>query len=85
MGGRSRSDPSRNGCIKGSRHKNMKELRHRSGGHSEVRILFSFDPRRRAILLVAGDKSRNWNRWYSRNIPIADQRFDDHLKTLKEG
>jgi len=35
--------------------------------------------------LVAGDKSRNWSRWYARNIPIADQRFDDHLESLKEG
>lgn len=71
--------------IKGSRHRNMKELRPGSGGRSEVRILFAFDPRRRAILLVAGDKSRNWKRWYSRNIPIADQRFDEHIKNLKEG
>ncbi|MDO5534482.1 MAG: type II toxin-antitoxin system RelE/ParE family toxin [Propionibacteriaceae bacterium] len=71
--------------IKGSRHKNMKELRPGSGGRSEVRILFAFDPRRKAILLVAGDKSRNWSRWYTRNIPVADQRFDDHLKHLKEG
>jgi hypothetical protein len=40
----------------GSRHKNMKELRPGSSGRSKVRILFAFDPRRRAILLLAGDK-----------------------------
>ena len=43
--------------IKGSRHKNMKELRPGSGGRSEIRILFAFDPKRRAILLVAGDNA----------------------------
>lgn len=69
--------------IKGSRHKNMKELRPGSGGRSEIRILFAFDPKRRAILLVAGDKSRDWTRWYKRNIPVADQRFNDHLDTLR--
>ena len=43
--------------IKRSRHHNMKELRPGSTGRSEIRILFAFDPKRRAILLVAGDKS----------------------------
>lgn len=42
--------------VVGSRHNNMKELRPGSSGRSEVRILFAFDPKRRAILLVAGDK-----------------------------
>ena len=46
--------------IKGSRHHNMKELRPGSSGRSEIRILFAFDPRRRAILLVAGDKAGKW-------------------------
>lgn len=70
--------------IKGSRHKNMKELRPGSSGRSEVRILFAFDPRRRGILLVAGDKAGNWQRWYRKNIPIADDRFDDHLESLEK-
>lgn len=69
--------------IKGSRHKNMKELRPGSADRSEIRILFAFDPKRRAILLVAGDKSRNWVRWCKRHIPVADQRFDDHLNALR--
>jgi hypothetical protein len=70
-------------AVVGSRHKNMKELRPGSSGRSELRILFTFDPRRKAILLVAGDKAGNWNKWYRTNIPIADDRFDDHLKKLK--
>jgi hypothetical protein len=41
--------------VKGSKHKNMKELRPGSAGGSEMRILFAFDPERSAILLVAGE------------------------------
>jgi DNA-binding XRE family transcriptional regulator len=62
----------------------MKELRPGSRGRSEVRILFAFDPRRRAIMLTAGDKSRNWQRWYRTNIPIADERFDQHLEKAEK-
>src|SRR5688572_23064489 len=45
--------------VKASRHHNMKELGPGSSGRSEVRILFAFDPRRRAVLLIAGDKAGN--------------------------
>ena len=45
---------------------------------TEVRMLFAFDLKRRAILLVGGDKSRDWKRWYRTNIPVADDRFDEH-------
>ena len=64
----------------GSAYKNMKELRPGSRGRSEIRVLFAFDPRRRALLLVAGDKAGNWKKWYSTNIPIADARYAEHLK-----
>lgn len=70
--------------IAGSRHKNMKELRPGSAGRSEVRILFAFDPKRRAIMILAGDKHGAWQKWYRKNIPIADDRYDEHLKRLKE-
>lgn len=49
--------------IKGSRHSNMKELRPRS---TNLRLLFAFDPRRQAIVLVAGDKTNNWSSWYKK-------------------
>lgn len=65
--------------VKGSRHKNMKELRPGSTGRTEVRVLFAFDPKRRAILLVGGDKSNAWSKWYEMNVPIADERYDAHL------
>jgi hypothetical protein len=52
--------------LNGSKHANMKELR--------------FDPRRHAVLLVAGDKSGgSEKRFYARLIATADQRFDTHL------
>lgn len=70
--------------VVGSRHKTMKELRPGSSGRSEVRILFAFDPKRRAILLVAGDKHGQWQRWYKENIPVADDRYDDHQASVKK-
>lgn len=70
--------------VKGSRHKNMKELRPGSTGRTEVRVLFAFDPKRRAILLVGGDKAGSWSKWYERNVPIADDRYDAHLSRLKQ-
>lgn len=69
--------------VTASRHRNMKELRPGSSGRSELRILFAFDPHRRAILLVAGDKAGDWRRWYRRNIPEADRLLDAHLAEMK--
>jgi len=46
--------------------------------------LFAFDPKRKAILLIAGDKAGNWKKWYLDNIPVADNRFNNHLKKLKD-
>ncbi|WP_407662875.1 type II toxin-antitoxin system RelE/ParE family toxin [Mycobacterium tilburgii] len=43
---------------------------------NEFRVLFAFDPWRIAVLLVAGDKSGRWGRWYKDNIPIADEFLD---------
>lgn len=65
--------------IAGSRHSNMKELRS-FGGH--LRALFAFDPKRQAIVLLGGDKRGDWTGWYERNVPIADDLFDDYLKYL---
>jgi hypothetical protein len=70
--------------VQGSRYHNMKELRPPSSGTSEIRMLFCFDPAREAIFLVAGDKAGNWVRWYREAIPLADERFTEHLIALKE-
>lgn len=69
--------------FKASRYHNMKELRPGSAGASEVRILFVFDPVKRAVLLVAGDKAGNWKGWYDVSIPLADKRYDEHLAELE--
>ena len=66
--------------ITGSRLHNLKELRPGSSGHSEVRILFIFDPVRNTVLLVAGDKSGRWDEWYSQAIPMAEALYDQYLK-----
>ena len=67
--------------LEGSRIPNLKELRPR-GGH--LRVLFVFDPRRVAILLLGGDKSGRWHAWYAEVIPIVEQLYDEHLAQLHE-
>lgn len=61
--------------IEGSRHHNMKELR-----ASTLRALFVFDPNRRGIILVGGDKRGDWTGWYDHNIPAADDLYDAYLR-----
>jgi hypothetical protein len=56
----------------------MKELRPGSSGRSEVRILYAFDFRRKALLLLGGDKAErrdDWDSWYDRNVKVADEIF----------
>jgi hypothetical protein len=65
--------------LKGSRYHNMKELRPGSSGTTEIRLIFAFDPRREAIVLVAGDKSGAWTQWYREAIPLADTRYTAYL------
>jgi hypothetical protein len=65
--------------LKGSRHPNMKELRF-SATDGEWRVAFAFDTKRKAILLVAGDKSGvGQKRFYRELVRKADHRFDAHL------
>ena len=66
--------------VRHSRLSNLKELRPGSAGRSEIRILYIFDPRRKAVLLVAGDKAGKWEAWYRQAIPLAEQRYEDYLK-----
>jgi len=70
--------------LNGSRHANMKELRF-SAADSEWRVAFAFDPQRKAILLVAGDKSgRSEKKFYRQLIAKADARFDAHIYRLSK-
>lgn len=70
--------------IEGSKHPHMRELRVQHEGRP-YRILYAFDPRRCAILLLGGDKTGD-DRWYEVHVPMADRLYDTHLETLrKEG
>ena len=70
--------------LKDSKHSNMKELRF-DADNGVWRTAFAFDPERKAILLVAGDKSgTSQKRFYKQLIKKADERFSEHLAQLKE-
>lgn len=65
--------------LNGSAYANMKEFRFSAAG-GVWRVAFAFDPKREAILLVAGDKSGgSENRFYRRLIGKADDRYARHL------
>jgi hypothetical protein len=65
-----------------SRHSHMRELRIQHAGNP-YRALYAFDPRRTAVLLVGGDKTGD-DRWYEKNVPVADRLYDEWLKKLGE-
>jgi hypothetical protein len=70
--------------IQRSRHSHMRELRVQHKGQP-YRVLYAFDPRRVAILLIGGNKTGN-DRWYLEYVPVADKLYDEHLQILtKEG
>lgn len=67
--------------IESSRHGRMRELRVQHERRA-FRILYAFDPRRVAILLVGGDKTGD-DRFYERLVPLADKLYDQHIATLR--
>lgn len=70
--------------IESSKHAHMRELRVQHEGRP-YRVLYAFDPRRCAILLIGGDKTGD-DRWYVVHVPMADKLYDIHIGTLqKEG
>ena len=68
--------------VKGSRHSAMRELRVQHQGRP-YRVLYVFDPRRVAILLLGGDKTGD-DRWYEKNVPLADRLYDNYLAGIEE-
>lgn len=64
--------------IVSSRVHSLKELR-----CSSLRVLFTFDPRRAAILLLGGDKSGQWKAWYEESIPQAEALYEQYLDELR--
>lgn len=68
-------------AVEGSKHGHMRELRVQHKG-DPYRVIYAFDPRRRAILLIGGKKTGD-DRWYDEYIPKADKLYDEHLQSLK--
>jgi hypothetical protein len=68
--------------IRQARRHALRELRIQHGG-DPYRVLYAFDPRRTAILLIGGNKRGN-ERWYETSVPYAEELFDSHLRELKQ-
>lgn len=68
-------------AVAASKHGHMRELRVQHQGRP-YRVFYASDPRRNAILLIAGDKTGD-NRFYERMVPTADRLYDEHLKQLE--
>jgi hypothetical protein len=69
-------------ALVSSRHTRMRELKAQHRGHP-LRMLYAFDPRRTAIILLGGDKTGD-DRWYDVHVPRADRLYDIHLEELKK-
>jgi hypothetical protein len=67
--------------LRQSRHGHMRELRIQHRGQP-YRVLYAFDPHRRAVLLIGGNKTGD-ERWYTEHIRIADRLYDAHLEQLR--
>jgi hypothetical protein len=67
--------------IEGSNFNHMRELRIQHQGHP-YRVLYAFDPRTVALMLIGGDKTGQ-DRWYEKYVPLADQLYKEHLEALK--
>jgi hypothetical protein len=67
--------------IKGTKYTVIRELRVQHKG-KPYRILYAFDPRRAAILLIGGRKTGS-NRWYDKYVPLAEKIYEKHLKLLR--
>lgn len=66
--------------VNGSKFPNMRELRCQHEGRP-YRVLYAFDPRRTAMLLIGGDKTGK-PRWYEDFVPRADKIYAQHLKEI---
>lgn len=68
------------GAMEGSRLRNLKELRAGS-----LRVIFAFDARQAAILLLGADKAEEgWKAWYRRAVPEAERLYAVYLDELHE-
>jgi hypothetical protein len=56
----------------------LKEVRVDRG----IRVLFAFDSKQDAVMLVGGDKTGKWNRWYPPSIKRAERLYADHERNI---
>lgn len=68
--------------VRSSRHGQMRELIIQHAG-DPYRVLYAFDPRRTAVLLIGGNKAGR-DRWYEEFVPVADRLYDEHIEMLKK-
>jgi hypothetical protein len=61
----------------------MRELRIQHEGRP-YHVLYAFDHRRTAVLLIGGDKTGK-DRWYQDFVPRGDAIYDRHLRELDKG
>jgi hypothetical protein len=48
-----------------------------------IRVMYAFDPERKAVLLIGGDKTGD-DRFYQRIVPLAERLWEEYLAGLKE-
>jgi hypothetical protein len=64
--------------IHGTRLHKLKEARVDRG----IRLLFAFDSNRNPVMLVGGDKTGKWNRWYPAKVRLAERLYLDHERSI---
>ncbi len=69
-------------AIKGSQNA-LRELRVKSSSHA-LRIIYAFDPRRDAVLIIGGDKTGD-GRFYEKLLPWAERIWRKYLAEQKAG
>ncbi|MGA3166354.1 MAG: type II toxin-antitoxin system RelE/ParE family toxin [Terriglobia bacterium] len=67
--------------LKGSKFTNLKELMIQHAG-DPYRVIFAFDPRRIAILLLGGRKADS--KWYKTAVPAAEKLYERYLEEIKD-
>jgi hypothetical protein len=63
--------------IHGSKIHKLKEARVGRG----MRLLFAFDSNQDLVMLVGGDKTGQWKRWYRSNISRAERLYVEHERS----
>jgi hypothetical protein len=69
--------------LRDSKLPNLKELIIQHAG-DPYRVIFIFDPRRTAILLLGGQKVGAGKRWYKTAIPEAERIYEQYIEEIKK-